>query len=153
MFVGFTWWSSFFSVRNDAIRYKHTRPHSGPVHKNTRYFWKRRLFYTNRPCESAHRNRLFLKPLSRMDFFGSDAFDDFALMTEMGYFSSQKKDWTRSVIFKWKLSSWKWRTTMLPALIASVTACVESILLFWRQQLAIWNSLKLWNLLVRDEGM
>ena len=25
-------------------------------------------FYTNRPYESAHRNRLFLKPLSRVDF-------------------------------------------------------------------------------------
>ena len=32
-----------------------------------RYFWKRRPFYTIRPCEPAHRNRLFLKPLSRVD--------------------------------------------------------------------------------------
>ena len=36
-----------------------------------------------------------------------------------------KKDWTRGDLKKWKLSSWKWRTTMLPALIASLTACVE----------------------------
>ena len=33
-----------------------------------RYFWKRRPFYTIRPCESAHRNRQFLKPLFRVDF-------------------------------------------------------------------------------------
>ena len=30
-----------------------------------------------------------------------------------------------SSLFKWKLSGWKWRTTMLPALIASLIACVE----------------------------
>ena len=153
MFVGFTWWSSFFSVRNDAIRSKHTRPHSGPAHKNTRYFWKRRLFYTNGPCESAHRNRLFLKPLSRMDFL----------------------DLTRLMILRWWLKSDTFQVKKKTGPVVSflnenfqvenggqqccrpsspvLLHVLKSILLFWRQQLAIWNSLKLWNLLVRDEGV
>ena len=125
--------------QRDAIRYKHTRPHSGSVHKKKT---------GTRPCESAHRNRLFLKPLSRVDFL-----DLIAWMTEIGYFWSQQKT---GPVVTWKNENFQVENggqqccrLSSPVLLHTL----KSILLFWRQQLAISNSLKLWNLLVRDEGM
>ena len=76
-------------------------------------------------------NRIFLKPICRVDFFGSDGFGEFVWTTENGYSWSQLRYKLGSSL-KWKLSSWKWRTTMfwlqfclLLLSIASLIACVE----------------------------
>ena len=69
--------------------------------------------------------------------FGSDAFDEFAWMTEIGYF------WSHYVINPGpvlKLSSCKWRTTMLPALIASLIHGGHKRLKMWpRNPFSKWR--------------
>ena len=83
------------------------RPHERPYSFETVYFFIRLDLPSTRPAsESAHQNRIFLKPLSSGFFlFGLAEF----VWTFAGYFLSQLRHKLRC-----SLSSSKWRPTMQP---------------------------------------
>ena len=79
------------------------------------------------PTETAQRNRIFSKPLSRVDFFRSDGFGEFVRTTGTGYFSPLRHKLGPSL--KWKLSRSIAGTNVLFAFLLPLTAslieCVE----------------------------
>ena len=79
------------------------------------------------PGETAQRNRIFSKPLSRVEFFKSDGFGEFVWETGTGYISPLRHKLGSSL--KWKLPRSIADTNVLfaflPPLIACLTECVE----------------------------
>ena len=50
------------------------------------FFFYESPFRSHETSESAHGNRIVLKPLSTVEFFGSDGLGEFVWTTETGYF-------------------------------------------------------------------
>ena len=141
------------------------------------FLWRTTQFVKSIQCATQAPSTRNPVPLKAQSFLHDSAW--WYLHTETAFFWNRYPEWTFWIWRAWWICVDDWKRILLKSLrhkpgssllnenfgvenggqqccrLSSpvLLHALKSILLFWRKQLAISNSLRLWNLLVRHEGV